>query len=47
MDAEGFLPVTLIASFYRVQALTSDINLVIEAITESNKLEIIDSFKVF
>ncbi|XP_011498532.1 PREDICTED: la-related protein 1B [Ceratosolen solmsi marchali] len=46
MDAQGFLPITLIASFHRVQALTTDVSLVIEAITESNKLELVDGFKV-
>lgn len=28
MDADGFLPITLIASFHRVQALTTDISLI-------------------
>lgn len=30
MDSDGFLPITLIASFHRVQALTTDINLIIK-----------------
>lgn len=30
MDAQGFLPISLIASFHRVQALTMDINLIME-----------------
>lgn len=30
MDSEGFIPLALIASFYRVQALTQDINLIVE-----------------
>ncbi|XP_023289973.1 la-related protein 1B isoform X2 [Orussus abietinus] len=46
MDAQGFLPITLIASFHRVQALTTDVSLVIEAILESNKLEMVDGFQV-
>lgn len=46
MDAEGFLPITLIASFHRVQALTTDVNLVIEAIKDSDKLELVNGFKV-
>ncbi|XP_023247863.1 la-related protein 1 isoform X2 [Copidosoma floridanum] len=46
MDADGFLPITLIASFHRVQALSTNVSLVIEAITESDKLEIVDGFKV-
>ncbi|XP_046833296.1 la-related protein 1 isoform X2 [Vespa crabro] len=46
MDAQGFLPITLIASFHRVQTLTTDVSVVIEAITESDKLELVDGFKV-
>lgn len=30
MDQEGFLPIALIASFHRVQALTTDVNLILE-----------------
>lgn len=30
MDTKGFLPISLIASFHRVQALTTDINLIKE-----------------
>ncbi|XP_031838631.1 la related protein isoform X2 [Nomia melanderi] len=46
MDAQGFLPITLIASFHRVQTLTTNVGLVIEAIMESDKLELVDGFKV-
>ncbi|KAK0083200.1 hypothetical protein PV325_009187 [Microctonus aethiopoides] len=46
MDSQGFIPITLIASFHRVQALTTDVALVIESILESDKLEMIDCFKV-
>lgn len=46
MDSQGFLPITLIASFHRVQTLTTDVGLVIEAIMESDKLELVDGFKV-
>lgn len=46
MDAQGFLPIALIASFHRVQTLTTDIALVVEAITESDKLELVDGYKV-
>uniref|UniRef100_A0A182Q6Q4 HTH La-type RNA-binding domain-containing protein n=1 Tax=Anopheles farauti TaxID=69004 RepID=A0A182Q6Q4_9DIPT len=46
MDPEGFLPVTLIASFHRVQALTDDIDIIIEAIKESDKLELVEDYKV-
>lgn len=30
MDQEGFLPIALIASFHRVQALTTEVSLIIE-----------------
>lgn len=46
MDAEGYLPVTLIASFNRVQGLTSDVSLVVQAISDSDKLQLINGFKV-
>lgn len=31
MDLQGFLPISLIASFHRVQALTTNVNLILEA----------------
>ncbi|XP_046395007.1 la-related protein 1 isoform X2 [Ischnura elegans] len=46
MDPEGFLPVTLIASFHRVMALTLDLSLIIQAIQESELLELVDGVKV-
>ncbi|XP_066909576.1 la-related protein 1B [Halyomorpha halys] len=46
MDKDGYLPVTLIASFHRVRALTTDLSKVIEAIESSEELELINSFKV-
>lgn len=46
MDSEGYLPVTLIASFHRVRALTTDINKVISAIQASKKLQLVENFKV-
>nr|XP_023025760.1 la-related protein 1B [Leptinotarsa decemlineata] len=46
MDPEGYLPVTLIASFHRVQALTNNIALIVEAISSSDKLELTAGFKV-
>uniref|UniRef100_A0A3Q2R0W0 La ribonucleoprotein 1, translational regulator n=1 Tax=Fundulus heteroclitus TaxID=8078 RepID=A0A3Q2R0W0_FUNHE len=42
MDQEGFLPVGLIASFHRVQALTTDVNLILEALKDSKEVEVID-----
>ena len=32
MDKQGFLPVSLIAGFHRVQALTTNLNLILEVI---------------
>lgn len=46
MDSEGYLPVTLIASFHRVQALTSNIALIVDAISSSDKIELSAGFKV-
>lgn len=46
MDSEGFLPVTLIASFHRVQALSTDVALIIEAVKDSEYLELVNNFKV-
>ncbi|XP_053946265.1 la-related protein 1 isoform X1 [Anastrepha ludens] len=46
MDPEGCIPVTLIASFHRVLALTTDVALIINAIKESEKLEFLEGYKV-
>lgn len=46
MDAEGYLPFTLIASFHRVMAMSSDLALIIKAVKESDKLEVYNDFKV-
>lgn len=46
MDAEGYLPITLIASFHRVQALSADIQVVLGAVQESDQLEVFKNFKV-
>lgn len=46
MDPEGYLPITLIASFHRVQALCSDIGLVLTAVKESDKLEVYKDFMI-
>ncbi|XP_030045199.1 la-related protein 1B-like, partial [Microcaecilia unicolor] len=42
MDLQGFLPISLIASFHRVQALTSDASLISEALKDSTEVEIVD-----
>ena len=46
MAADGTIPVTLIASFHRVRALTADVQLVLDAIRDSDKLQLIGGFKV-
>lgn len=46
MDPEGYLPVTLIASFNRVIALSADLALIIAAVKESDKLEVYNDYKV-
>lgn len=38
MDCEGFLPVSLIAGFHRIQALTQDISLFIKVTPVPQKL---------
>jgi len=45
MDNEGYLPINLIATFHRVQALSTDYEVVIDAIKDSEVLELND-FKV-
>ncbi|XP_037354047.1 la-related protein 1 isoform X3 [Talpa occidentalis] len=42
MDTDGFLPITLIASFHRVQALTTDISLIFAALKDSKVVEMVD-----
>lgn len=42
MDEQGFLPISLIAGFYRVQALTTNLNLILEALKDSTEVEIVD-----
>uniref|UniRef100_A0A1A8MS00 La ribonucleoprotein domain family, member 1B n=2 Tax=Nothobranchius pienaari TaxID=704102 RepID=A0A1A8MS00_9TELE len=42
MDAQGFLPISLIASFHRVQALTTDVSLIMEALKSSTEVELVD-----
>ncbi|KAH7645645.1 la-related protein 1-like protein [Dermatophagoides farinae] len=46
MDEQGFLPISLIASFHRVQALTQDVTLVVEALANSTTIEVADGIKV-
>ncbi|XP_063371853.1 la-related protein 1 [Cydia amplana] len=46
MAADGTIPVTLIASFHRVRALTPDVALVLDAIRDSDKLQLVNGFKM-
>lgn len=46
MDEQGFLPVSLIASFHRVQALTQDVTLVVDSLANSTAVEVVDGIKV-
>ena len=46
MDANGFLPISLIASFHRVQALTQDVQKVIDALKDSTVVQVVDNIKV-
>uniref|UniRef100_A0A1I7XAD4 La-related protein 1 n=1 Tax=Heterorhabditis bacteriophora TaxID=37862 RepID=A0A1I7XAD4_HETBA len=40
MNSEGFLPITLIASFPRVRSLTQDLSLICEGLRDSEKVEL-------
>ncbi|XP_057340434.1 GATA zinc finger domain-containing protein 14-like [Microplitis mediator] len=40
MNSEGYLPIALIATFKRVQSLTTDLSLIIDSIIDSKLLEI-------
>ncbi|XP_053559625.1 la-related protein 1B [Bombina bombina] len=42
MDKQGYLPLSLIAGFHRVQSLTTDINLICEALKKSTEVEVTD-----
>ena len=46
MDADGYLPVSLIASFNRVQALTQDLLQIVQAVKESDIVEVKGDTKV-
>lgn len=46
MDKEGYLPISLVASFQRVQSLTNNIDLIIQALKNSAELELLDDAKV-
>ncbi|XP_062429963.1 la-related protein 1B isoform X2 [Rhea pennata] len=42
MDQQGFLPISLIAGFHRVQALTTNATLILEALQDSTEVEIVE-----
>ena len=46
MDPEGCIPISLIATFNRVKALTQDIQLILEAVNVSDIVELVDGVKV-
>lgn len=46
MDKDGFLPLSLVATFPRVVSLTSDIEVVKNALRDSDKVEMNDELKV-
>jgi len=43
MDAQGYLPISLIASFHRVQNLTQDVNMIIDSLKDSQTVELSDN----
>lgn len=47
MDKDGFLPLSLVATFPRVVSLTNDIEVVKNALSDSDKVEMNDEFKVY
>lgn len=42
MSKDGYIPVSLIASFNRMKALSHDVRLIVEVCKTSNKLEVKD-----
>lgn len=44
MDPDGWVPLTLIASFYRIRNMSSDLGMIAEAIAESPSVEYRDGF---
>ena len=46
MDADGYLPVSVVASFNRIQAITQDMKFIIEAVKDSKVIETKDGIKV-
>ncbi len=46
MDPEGCIPISLIATFNRVKALTQDIQLILKAVDVSDIVELVDGVKV-
>ncbi|XP_043496954.1 la-related protein 1B-like [Polistes fuscatus] len=46
MDKEGFLPITLIASFHLIQSVTEDLSFVINSIAKSDKLELVQGYMI-
>jgi len=46
MDSDGSIPISFIAGFNRVKALTKDVDLIIKAIESSDKVEVVNQSRV-
>lgn len=46
MDDQGSVPITLVASFNRIQALSTDIDFIVASIKDSQVVEVVDNFRV-
>lgn len=46
MNPDGSIPISFIAGFNRVKALTQDVELIIKAVESSDIVEVIDETKV-
>jgi hypothetical protein len=46
MNSDGSIPISFIAGFNRVKALTQDVALIVKAVENSEMVEVIDETKV-
>ncbi|KFM82277.1 La-related protein, partial [Stegodyphus mimosarum] len=46
MDTQGYVLLELVATFRRVQNMSADLDTIVEAVSESDKLEVLDGVKV-
>eukprot|EP00117_Sycon_ciliatum_P038977 scpid13303/ scgid28875/ La-related protein 1; La ribonucleoprotein domain family member 1 len=42
MDSEGFIPISTIAGFHRISAITQDVSLILDAMRKSSDVEIVE-----